>query len=501
MPCPPGGAIMAGGSAMLVSICDCTSGPEEATRAYIIRVPGIPGVGPFRSGGRAEWRASARPPGGRPEDRRGGGGVAIETCRPGEGKATTDADCRCQLTLPEEHRTLRGLVQEGRLCPRDGRSGAAEGDGTRPRPTRRPSRSSRGRPSAGSSTTRRGSRSGGERLRASSPTTVPRESGEARPSLWDYEVKTDDQGRWRATWSRPSWTTSGSASPTPIRQRRHVRLTPKPTMERLRDRTGVDGPEEGAHGHRPRDRGRRRARRGAPRSRRGPTGSARTTRDEDRRPGRFRFAGARRGRDDPDRQGEGALPRPQAGRRRQGHAAGRVPPRAGRTVTGRVVDGQGKPVAGAFVAADTWRGYRSLMWRVDTDKDGRFRWDEAPADEVLCDLGKLGFMSIRPRRLEALRREVVVTMLRPLKVRGSVVDADTGKPVEAFTVLPGIDWENNPNTYWQRQPVVRGTPAGTRSSSTSPGPAIASGSRPTATCRPSRGRSRTPRARSFTTSA
>ena len=72
------------------------------------------------------------------------------------------------------------------------------------------------------------------------PSNDPREPGKARPSLWDFEVKTDKQGRWRCdvvpaklddVWLRlahPDYASDvmyGS--------------TPKPTMERLRDRTGV----------------------------------------------------------------------------------------------------------------------------------------------------------------------------------------------------------------------------------------------------------------------
>ncbi|HEV8291650.1 MAG TPA: carboxypeptidase-like regulatory domain-containing protein, partial [Tepidisphaeraceae bacterium] len=67
----------------------------------------------------------------------------------------------------------------------------------------------------------------------------------------------------------------------------------------------------------------------------------------------------------------------------------------GNTVKGKVVDRNGKPVAGAFVAADTWRGNRSLDWRVNTKGDGTFVWKEAPADDVLVHLGKPGFQSKR----------------------------------------------------------------------------------------------------------
>ena len=58
-----------------------------------------------------------------------------------------------------------------------------------------------------------------------------------------------------------------------------------------------------------------------------------------------------------------------------------------------------------------------------------------------------------------------------------MVDAETGKPVESFTVLPGIDWENNPNTYWEgeRQQVAQAFRGGTRSRSASQGQGTAFG--------------------------
>src|SRR5262249_7554385 len=43
----------------------------------------------------------------------------------------------------------------------------------------------------------------------------------------------------------------------------------------------------------------------------------------------------------------------------------------GSVLRGKVVDVDGKPLAGAFFGADTWRGHRSLRLHVITDKDGR----------------------------------------------------------------------------------------------------------------------------------
>ena len=60
---------------------------------------------------------------------------------------------------------------------------------------------------------------------------------------------------------------------------------------------------------------------------------------------------------------------------------------------------------GAFVAADTWRGHRSIHFRVDTDQDGRFEWRSAPKDVVLYDFGHDGYMASRQVPLTASDRE------------------------------------------------------------------------------------------------
>lgn len=69
----------------------------------------------------------------------------------------------------------------------------------------------------------------------------------------------------------------------------------------------------------------------------------------------------------------------------------------GHVIKGRVVDSAGKPVPNVMIATDTWRGHRALMVRIDTDSKGHFEWKEAPADEVLTDFLKQGFMDHRPR--------------------------------------------------------------------------------------------------------
>jgi beta-lactamase regulating signal transducer with metallopeptidase domain/protocatechuate 3,4-dioxygenase beta subunit len=110
------------------------------------------------------------------------------------------------------------------------------------------------------------------------------------------------------------------------------------------------------------------------------------------------------------------------------------------TLRVRVVDRAGKPVAGAYFGADTWRGHQwSLRVRIQTDAAGRIAWTSAPSDEVLFDIWKVGYMRRRHLPLKASNTEQVVTLDPELVISGSVTDAVTGKPVPRFHVIQGFD--------------------------------------------------------------
>ena len=123
----------------------------------------------------------------------------------------------------------------------------------------------------------------------------------------------------------------------------------------------------------------------------------------------------------------------------------------GHTLRGKIVDGQGKPVAGATVAADTWRAHRSLAFRVNTGQDGRFEWRGAPGDVVLYDVFKTGYMSRRRVALTPTDAEQVVTLDPELVITGRVTDAATGRPVPTFRLVRGLVFSNNPRVSWMVQ--------------------------------------------------
>jgi thiol-disulfide isomerase/thioredoxin/protocatechuate 3,4-dioxygenase beta subunit len=124
---------------------------------------------------------------------------------------------------------------------------------------------------------------------------------------------------------------------------------------------------------------------------------------------------------------------------------------------GKVVDVQGKPVAGAFVAADTWRGHRTIEFRGSTDKDGRFEWRGAPKDVVLYDFGQEGYMSSRHVPLTASDREQTVILNPKLVITGRVTDAATGRPIERFRVVQGRRFEGRDQVYWSQSEGVDGS--------------------------------------------
>ncbi len=109
----------------------------------------------------------------------------------------------------------------------------------------------------------------------------------------------------------------------------------------------------------------------------------------------------------------------------------------GHLLRGRVVNPEGKPLDGATVQAMNWKGHLSLDWTTKTDAEGRFTWDSAPAEPVLLTLTRPGYTMLGQREFRADPGETSVTMYPPLRIRGQVTDARTGRPIEQFTVVRG----------------------------------------------------------------
>ena len=139
----------------------------------------------------------------------------------------------------------------------------------------------------------------------------------------------------------------------------------------------------------------------------------------------------------------------------------------GRTIQGRVVDAKGEPLAGATVAVDGWRGHRTLDWRMTTDDEGEFRWTDAPPDAFWIGVSREGYLGINRREVPPAGGELTIAMVRQLKVRGTVVDAETPPCGQVVHPGAGDGARRKLLALLGSQPGAAGAgEAGTRSSST-----------------------------------
>jgi beta-lactamase regulating signal transducer with metallopeptidase domain/thiol-disulfide isomerase/thioredoxin/uncharacterized GH25 family protein len=109
----------------------------------------------------------------------------------------------------------------------------------------------------------------------------------------------------------------------------------------------------------------------------------------------------------------------------------------GRRLSLSVADINGRPIAGATVVADTWRGHRTLTFRRETDEQGTIEWRSAPRDAILCDVVKEGYIAVRGKPLQASPDAQVVTLHPQVVISGRVTDAVTGQPVPEFYLRSG----------------------------------------------------------------
>ena len=120
-------------------------------------------------------------------------------------------------------------------------------------------------------------------------------------------------------------------------------------------------------------------------------------------------------------------------------------------------DAKGEPLAGATVSVDGWRGHRTLEWRMTTDEEGEFRWTDAPPDSFWIDVNREGYLGVNHREVPPAGGELTIAMIRQLKVRGTVVDAETRHAVKSFTLVPGMESGGGFSPYWDRDRARRAT--------------------------------------------
>ena len=125
-------------------------------------------------------------------------------------------------------------------------------------------------------------------------------------------------------------------------------------------------------------------------------------------------------------------------------------------IQARVVDAAGTPLAGVTVFADTWRGYRAIEWRTETDREGRFAWADAPREEVQFDLYLQGFMSVHRLPLIA-GPESEIVLIRGLRISFSVIDAQSGEKLPSFEYQGEFTIPNCDPPRWSHGPSLQGT--------------------------------------------
>ncbi|MGE5294443.1 MAG: carboxypeptidase regulatory-like domain-containing protein, partial [Solirubrobacterales bacterium] len=115
---------------------------------------------------------------------------------------------------------------------------------------------------------------------------------------------------------------------------------------------------------------------------------------------------------------------------------------------GRVVDSADHAVEGASVSAQRWNTYHTVRWSSRTDARGTFTWNYAPTDAIEIRIGKEDYRETF-QQVVADGEEHVFILARPMTIRGSVIDSQTGEPVSQFKLTPGLEGAGGGLAKWQ----------------------------------------------------
>jgi len=163
--------------------------------------------------------------------------------------------------------------------------------------------------------------------------------------------------------------------------------------------------------------------------------------------GRFRF-GAKAGVETLTAEAEGYAPQLKKVEVREGMEEVEFRLSPAMEIRARVVDANNIPVKGASVESVEWQGIESFKVQALTDKNGRFEWKDAPADEVYFDISKTGYVPVRRMAMKAGPEEYLIKLYPVLEVKGRVVDAETAEPVKEFELIPGYIWSIGQEIQW-----------------------------------------------------
>jgi uncharacterized GH25 family protein len=126
----------------------------------------------------------------------------------------------------------------------------------------------------------------------------------------------------------------------------------------------------------------------------------------------------------------------------------------------RVVDENGKPLPGARIFFQRWRGHIDYFEfehvNQYTGADGVWRWDEAPLDEFKADICPPNGMQLEKQSLVARDGEYVFKRVPLLVISGKVIDAESKEPIDNFRVVPGNRWEDR-RMFWSQNESYQAT--------------------------------------------
>ncbi len=105
----------------------------------------------------------------------------------------------------------------------------------------------------------------------------------------------------------------------------------------------------------------------------------------------------------------------------------------GHWIKGRVVDADGKPVQGARIQTSNFMGQDELGTSGTTDADGRFAFDSL-VDKDVFSFYMPGCSDVHWKKLTIDSDANTVVMEESGAVEGTVVDADTSKPITTFNI-------------------------------------------------------------------
>ena len=126
----------------------------------------------------------------------------------------------------------------------------------------------------------------------------------------------------------------------------------------------------------------------------------------------------------------------------------------------RVVEPEGRPIAGAIATVDEIgpgdRGNTKASWIGRTDPDGRVAYPSGPAEgEVRFRIDRKPYLSALGVTVPAGAEDAEVVLRYPPRVSGTVIDAATGAPIDDFTVTYGVVGSVASGDYRWRTPEAK----------------------------------------------